>query len=95
VLLVRGEEENPRGGKGVGCVELREMREKKEMGREKEGRALGLGGSERKQGKRKRKNKGKGDTCRMCCSKKKIKLSSSNKSGVDTWQWKITFYFKA
>jgi hypothetical protein len=71
VLPVRGQEENPRGGKGVGWVELREMREKKEMGREKEGRALGLGGSERKQGKRKRKNKGKGDTCRMCCSKKR------------------------
>jgi hypothetical protein len=95
VLLVRGEEENPRGGgEGVGSVEPREMREKKKRGREKEGCAWGCANPRESRGKEIGKRKEKG-THVMCVGfQKKIILSSSNKSCADTWQWKIIFYFK-
>jgi hypothetical protein len=52
-----GRRESERG-KGVGCVEPREMREKKERGREKEGRAGCWRGRKKKRERKKRKIRG-------------------------------------
>jgi len=68
--------------------------------REKKGRRGGESDAEPREKKgqeRKRKRKREKSGTRVMCVwfHKKIMLSSSNKSCADTWQWKITFYFKA
>jgi hypothetical protein len=110
-VCVGGKEKRARKGNGEeggsGCCWLGQLKERKKKEEEKKRR----GGGERvqrnrekrrekreKKGKeRMRKRKREREVGHVSCVwfQKKIMLSSSNKSCADTWQWKITFYFKA
>jgi len=95
---MRDRREERRGEKGLGWLVWATEGDEEERRREEEGEsAAEPREKEEKREKRKEKWKREGSGTRVVCVwfHKKIMLSSSNKSCADTWQWKITFYFKA
>jgi hypothetical protein len=92
-----------RGGKkGEGeLLEQRCLRKRKRRGRKGEGKTKEE--EKRKRGcrpkwrerEKKRKERGRDKVmCHHVSSWEKMRQSSPSQSGVDTWQWRVTFYLK-